>query len=587
MSSKLKCEGKGEAETSSSQEAVVVESPLWLAIVAAQTNLESTLAVAALFSSEHDQAFVLSQAAVTAARATLAAVEHARAVGRTNELMVWQRAVSFYLRLPLNHPRYCLPPLPYPDPDIPYGIVFFANRRIMKRCLQAVVRYLDPQSVMKLRMTTKEINREGDRAMYRVWRYLVAVNLSSPFITLPAVGGGEGQMSFTRAVYEVFFANKRQEVLIIAGYDGPFNRQVTKMIVEQDGAIDFEGCTPMLCNRDWCDAIYHQGEVISLCHYSSTGLRGSVERLDTLTQMQTELADELPNDLFDVAAVVLVNKLLAIGGCYQDANSDEVITDIVHELDEHASQAGQGKWRAHEARLNTARCRAAAVACEGKIFVCGGVSVNGEDDPLRSVESFDPATGTWQLEGNMIKKRRSFSLFVHEEELYAVGGDGDDLMVTTIERRNKDTMEWEHVINCGQYRDGCTAALVGSKIFIFGGRGYELTFDFFDLHSKTWASQDVGGAYFGEIESHYSENDEEEEDDENEGADKPVSNHKTLLPRKVYGSKAVLITPLAVKIKKWTDLNVIKLEDRDTARCDERFEATTGKAIAIPNPWDA
>jgi len=32
---------------------------------------------------------------------------------------------------------------------------------------------------------------------------------------------------------------------------------------------------------------------------------------------------------------------------------------------------------------------------------------------------------------------------------------------------------------------------------------------------------------------------------------------------------------------------VVKLEDRDTARFDERFEATTGKAIAIPNPWDA
>jgi len=32
-------------------------------------------------------------------------------------------------------------------------------------------------------------------------------------------------------------------------------------------------------------------------------------------------------------------------------------------------------------------------------------------------------------------------------------------------------------------------------------------------------------------------------------------------------------------------MNVVKLEDRDTARCDERFEATTGKAIAWR--WDA
>ena len=160
----------------------VVQSPCSLALIAAQANLKAVLAAAAYSTSpEH------AQAAVAAARANLAAVEQARAAERANELAKWQQAVFVYLRLPLNHARYYLPPLPYPDPDIPYGIVFLANRRIMKRCFQAVVRYLDPQSVMKLRMATKEINREGERAMYRVWRYLVAVNLSSPFITLPAV----------------------------------------------------------------------------------------------------------------------------------------------------------------------------------------------------------------------------------------------------------------------------------------------------------------------------------------------------------------------------------------------------------------
>jgi len=36
-------------------------------------------------------------------------------------------------------------------------------------------------------------------------------------------------------------------------------------------------------------------------------------------------------------------------------------------------------------------------------------------------------------------------------------------------------------------------------------------------------------------------------------------------------------------IKEWTNMNVVKLEDRDTARCNERFEAITGNAIQ----WDA
>jgi N-acetylneuraminic acid mutarotase len=249
---------------------------------------------------------------------------------------------------------------------------------------------------------------------------------------------------------------------------------------------------------------------------------------------------------------MLGNKLLVIGGQHQIAGQ-EVPSDIVYELDEHASQAGQGKWRAHAARLNTARRCAAAITFEGKTFVCGGYGAGYVR--LRSVESFDPATGAWQVEGGMTKARSNFSLFIFEEELCAVGGD-DSGQNTTIEKRNKDTKQWEHVANYGQNRNGCTAALVGSKLFLFGGYGHKSTFDFLDLHNKKWASQ-TKGKY------------------EKESARQ--------LPRQVYYSKAVLITPPAALAKEWTDVNVVKLEDRDTTRYNERFEAVTGKAIQ----WDA
>ena len=100
---------------------------------------------------------------------------------------------------------------------------------------------------------------------------------------------------------------------------------------------------------------------------------------------------------------------------------------------------------------------------------------------------------------------------------------------------------------------------MGSKIFLFGGLGHKSTFDFFDLDSKKWASQVVGGAYFDE--------------------------DKRQLPRQVCASKALLITPAAAEAKGWTDLNGVKLEDRDTARFNDRFEAITGKAIAWQ--WNA
>jgi len=448
--------------------------------------------------------------------------------------------VFVYLRLPEDHARYYLPPLPNPDPEIPYGIVFLANRRIMKRCFQAVVRYLDPQSVMKLRMTTKEINREGERAMYRVWRYLVAVNYSSPFITLPAVvGGTTGQTRYTRAVYDLFFANKHQEVLIMGGFEGHVcTNNVTKMIIEQDGTIRFEASTPMLQARNFHGVVYHQGEVISVSSNGGTG-SGVTERLDTLTQKQAQLAERLPHHLRLAAAVMDDdNQLLTIGGIHDLAGQNVVSSDIVYQLNE-------GEWRERAARLNKARWGAtAAIVLRGKLIVCGGSGCN------KSVECFDPSIGVWQEEGEMTCERRNFLLFVLKNEVYAVGGNSGN---TSIEKRNEVTKQWEHVSHCGLDRYGCAAVLVGSKVFLFGGNKHKSTFDFFDLETKKWASQDVGCAYFDEA--------------------------KRQLLRQVHGSKAVLITPPAALTKEWTDLNVVKLEDRDTARFDDRFEATTGKAI--------
>jgi len=47
----------------------------------------------------------------------------------------------------------------------------------------------------------------------------------------------------------------------------------------------------------------------------------------------------------------------------------------------------------------------------------------------------------------------------------------------------------------------------------------------------------------------------------------------------------VLITPSAADIKELTDMDVVKLEDRNTARSNERFDATSGKAVAWQ--WDS
>jgi len=111
--------------------------------------------------------------------------------------------------------------------------------------------------------------------------------------------------------------------------------------------------------------------------------------------------------------------------------------------------------------------------------------------------------------------------------------------IFTIEKRNSTTKIWETVTTLGYSRYAATAALVGSKIFVFGGgppsidffgSWYNSTFDFFDLKTKKWASQDVGCAYFDEA--------------------------KRKMPRQVADeSRAVLVTPPEAKNKVWTSIS--------------------------------
>ena len=167
-------------------------SPTLQAVKDAQAVLDKTQEDAKLVSPR------LANAAISAAQAMLAAaqalVEAARQVEDAKQAITTTAKASeatmkrlAFLTHFHHNTRYRVPPVfaEDRDPEYLYGVVLLANRRLLKRCFQAIVRYLDTQSVMKLRMATKEINREGERAMYRLWRYLVAVNYSSPFITLP------------------------------------------------------------------------------------------------------------------------------------------------------------------------------------------------------------------------------------------------------------------------------------------------------------------------------------------------------------------------------------------------------------------
>jgi hypothetical protein len=371
-----------------------------------------------------------------------------------------------------------------------------------------ILSLLDMVSLAKSCLSNRFLNQSGAIVAKCIYKYLASFYHFSPFITVPE------KTLYAEAIFK-FFANKRQEVLIMGGKIGvQTTNNVTKMIVDQDGTISFVASTPMLHPRQSHFAIYNKGEVLSFSSISTS----IVERLDTLSQTQSEITEKLTNELYMTTPLMFNNKFLVIGGLYP---SQDMQSDIVYELDDHVSQADQGKWRARQARLNIARCGAAGISFEGKIFVCGGSGNGIYWDRLASVEYFDPEIGTWQVENEqMTKSRYNFSLFVYDDELYAVGGDGLT-KTTTIEKRNKSTKIWEIVADCGQNRNLCSSVLIDSKIFLFGGEMHRSTWDAFDLQSKRWASNDV-----------------------------PIINNQ--LPRQIYCSKTVDITRYGKKT--WTNV---------------------------------
>jgi len=461
-------------------------------------------------------------------------------------------------------------------------------------CVISLLQYLDMLSLAEVCSSSKALYQDGTLVARCVWKHLVAVNLSSPFITLPVVagqraddnslcavcgekaplkcskckavcycsrvcqeahwkrhdhrracmqlqikGGRAGQRSFAVATHDLFL-RERHEVLLMGGLLGHKSyiesNEVTKMLIEQDAngtmSVRFEASTPMLEGRCMHSAIYHQGEVISVSP-------DTTECLDTMTQTRSLLDEQTPDDLRVRAMAVFHNKILLIGG------KREVLglwthSDVVYELVKRTAHqaAAKGKWQKQEARLVYARSSMAAIAFDGKLFVCGGSLVHDEGNRSRTVEIFDPAVGAWRVdEEEMTTPRACFSLFIYEDEIYAVGGDDHDV---TIEKRSKATKRWQRVASLGKSRELCHSLLLGSKVFLFGGFNNK-TFDFFDLRTNKWASKNLGGAFFAEA--------------------------KRILPHPFRLFKAVLITPAATaKAKTWTDLNFLDGLKRDDVK---------------------
>uniref|UniRef100_A0A3Q1JPL6 BACK domain-containing protein n=1 Tax=Anabas testudineus TaxID=64144 RepID=A0A3Q1JPL6_ANATE len=147
------------------------------------------------------------------------------------------------------------------------------------------------------------------------------------------------------------------------------------------------------------------------------------------------------------------------------ANSLRSGTGLVKEIE----------WRRLGEMPDKPKFRHGAAAMDGRLYVVGGCYFYRwhHSFPLYlycTLASYDPKQDTWKRLADMQEIRSNFSVVVHEERLYAIGGDKDiSTNVDSVETYNPDTDTWSFVHPLDQALSGYAVAVVNGGIFISGG----------------------------------------------------------------------------------------------------------------------
>ena len=122
------------------------------------------------------------------------------------------------------------------------------------------------------------------------------------------------------------------------------------------------------------------------------------------------------------------------------------------------------------------------------LFVCGGSAT-----AVRECHVFDPVTWQWDKIAPMNVGRTDFTLVVHEEELYAIGGSTMNFTqhIDSIEKYSLRENCWETVAHYHVPASHVAAVSAEGLLYMYGGENDEgevESFQSFDTCSREWKS---------------------------------------------------------------------------------------------------
>jgi N-acetylneuraminic acid mutarotase len=131
----------------------------------------------------------------------------------------------------------------------------------------------------------------------------------------------------------------------------------------------------------------------------------------------------------------------------------------------------------------------------GELYAIGGEDVN--DEPLASVERYNPDLDTWSAAPSLPRPRSSHCACTVGDALYVLSGIEKDeargeITVSSVLKFDSRTQTWSEVAPMPAERDNAGACVLGSNIYIFGGRndamGKTSTTYRFSTETNEWAT---------------------------------------------------------------------------------------------------
>ena len=232
------------------------------------------------------------------------------------------------------------------------------------------------------------------------------------------------------------------------------------------------------------ESVFHNGKIYVLSGADSISL-GVVESYDILLNTWSE-EPSIPSELTALACATHQGQLYISGGHDRRRGVRSARSTSIYILSNNCC------WEALHVQLHKGRSHHGCLFFQEKMWVAGGVLENCPQ-PTGTVECIDIHLQTSTV-SSMLRRRFRPRLYVINNNLYVVGGDVDH-NETTIECFDLTTQSWELCCIFPIKRPGCASAVVGTRIYVFGGGHGTLpsndTYDYFDVVQR-WGSRSKG-----------------------------------------------------------------------------------------------